>query len=158
MRALGRSSCPQIPWGRLRPLCCFLLYSPWNCSWVCLLLVQSCRILEEPNMLCCFYASLNQNFVALVSLWQSMYRHIPVSWYLGCWDCNPCIIMPCVPFRSISRSPNSCSRLGNWSRLPEYRGLRGLHPFCVCLVAQSCLTPCDPLDCSPPGSYTHGIF
>ena len=23
-------------------------------------------------------------------------------------------------------------------------------------VAQSCLTPCDPVDCSPPGSSVHG--
>ena len=23
---------------------------------------------------------------------------------------------------------------------------------------QSCLTPCDPIDGSPPGSSTHGIF
>ena len=23
---------------------------------------------------------------------------------------------------------------------------------------QSCLTPCDPTDCSPPGSSVHGIF
>ena len=33
----------------------------------------------------------------------------------------------------------------------------GLHTalcvcLCVCLIAQSCLTLCDPLDCSPPGS------
>ena len=27
---------------------------------------------------------------------------------------------------------------------------------CVCLVAQSCLTLCDPMDCSPPGSSVHG--
>ena len=26
----------------------------------------------------------------------------------------------------------------------------------VCLVAQSCLTLCDPMDCSPPGSSVHG--
>ena len=26
-----------------------------------------------------------------------------------------------------------------------------------CLVAQSCLTLCDPMDCSPPGSCVHGI-
>ena len=26
---------------------------------------------------------------------------------------------------------------------------------CVCLVAQSCLTLCDPMDCSPPGSSVH---
>ena len=25
-------------------------------------------------------------------------------------------------------------------------------------VAQSCLIPSDPMDCSPPGSSTHGIF
>ena len=26
----------------------------------------------------------------------------------------------------------------------------------LCLVAQSCLTLCDPTDCSPPGSSVHG--
>jgi len=25
-------------------------------------------------------------------------------------------------------------------------------------VAQSCLTPSDPMDCSPPGPSVHGIF
>ena len=29
--------------------------------------------------------------------------------------------------------------------------------MCV-LVTQSCLTLCDPRDCSPPGSLVHGIF
>ena len=28
----------------------------------------------------------------------------------------------------------------------------------VCLVAQSCLTLCDPMDCSPPGSSVRGIL
>ena len=27
---------------------------------------------------------------------------------------------------------------------------------CVCFVAQSCLTLCDPMDCSPPGSSVDG--
>ena len=26
----------------------------------------------------------------------------------------------------------------------------------LCLVAQSCLTLCDPMDCSPPGSSVYG--
>ena len=26
---------------------------------------------------------------------------------------------------------------------------------CVCLVPQSCLTLCDPMDCSPPGPSVH---
>ena len=31
--------------------------------------------------------------------------------------------------------------------------------MCVCvLVAQSCLTLCDPTDCSPPGSFVRGIL
>ena len=32
---------------------------------------------------------------------------------------------------------------------------------CVCarvLLPQSCLTLCDPVDCSPPGSFVHGIL
>ena len=29
---------------------------------------------------------------------------------------------------------------------------------CLVLVAQSCLTLCDPMDCSPPGSSFHGIL
>ena len=29
---------------------------------------------------------------------------------------------------------------------------------CVCLVPQSCLTLCDPMDCSPPGSSVDGIL
>ena len=28
----------------------------------------------------------------------------------------------------------------------------------ICSVAQSCLTLCDPVDCSLPGSSVHGIF
>ena len=40
-----------------------------------------------------------------------------------------------------------------------------LHPFKflisesgVCPLTQSCLTLCDPMDCSLPGSSVHGIF
>ena len=30
------------------------------------------------------------------------------------------------------------------------------HTTVLCLAAQSCLTLCDPMDCSPPGSSVHG--
>ena len=30
--------------------------------------------------------------------------------------------------------------------------------MCMCLVAQSCPTPCNPMDCSPPGSSGLGIL
>ena len=29
---------------------------------------------------------------------------------------------------------------------------------CVCSASQSCLTLCDPVDCSPPGFSVHGIL
>ena len=35
--------------------------------------------------------------------------------------------------------------------------LTTLYSAC-CLAAQSCLTPYDPMDCSPPGSSVHGIL
>ena len=35
--------------------------------------------------------------------------------------------------------------------------LVGLQRCCCCLVAHSCPTLCDPMDCSPPGSSVHGI-
>ena len=30
--------------------------------------------------------------------------------------------------------------------------------LCTCVPVQSCLTLCDPMDCSPPGSSVHGLF
>ena len=32
------------------------------------------------------------------------------------------------------------------------------HSFVALLVAQSCPSLCDPVDCGPPGSSVHGIF
>ena len=34
----------------------------------------------------------------------------------------------------------------------------GTVPCCCCLVTQECLTLCDPVDCSPPGSCDRGIL
>ena len=28
---------------------------------------------------------------------------------------------------------------------------------CACMLTQLCLTLCDPMDCSPPGSFLNGI-
>ena len=41
----------------------------------------------------------------------------------------------------------------NYSCLLKTSHLR----VCMCSVAQSCPTLCDPVDCSPPGSPVHGI-
>ena len=66
-----------------------------------------------------------------------------------------------------------CSRA--WSRNSAYalQLLKPQHPrapapqqekpsqvlsLCVCTQLLLCLTLCDPMDCSPPGSSVHGIF
>ena len=38
-----------------------------------------------------------------------------------------------------------------------YSQVRIVSSLCCCICAQSCLTLCDPMDCSPPGSSVHGI-
>ena len=45
-----------------------------------------------------------------------------------------------------------------FSRQEYWSGLPFPSPMRESEVAQSCLTPSDPMDCSLPGSSTHGIF
>ena len=40
----------------------------------------------------------------------------------------------------------------------ETEGTHSVQTTCKVLVAQSCLTLCDPMDCSPPVSSVHGIL
>ena len=45
--------------------------------------------------------------------------------------------------------------------MPWCRWWLVLPSVCLCVCAQSlqsCLTPCDPMDCNPPGSSVHGIL
>ena len=46
------------------------------------------------------------------------------------------------------------SRQEHWSGLPFHSLMHESESE----VTQSCLTLCDPMDCSPPGSSVHGIF
>ena len=46
--------------------------------------------------------------------------------------------------------------------MPRSGALEMIAPYsheslCACSVAKSCLTLCDPMDCSPSGSSVHGI-
>ena len=46
--------------------------------------------------------------------------------------------------------PSSCST-SSWAS-------KATDMFCACLVSQLCLTLCNLMDCSPPGSSVHGIL
>ena len=53
----------------------------------------------------------------------------------------------------------SCASQGLRSH-PSEQGVTGRHQLLqrVCSAAKSCLTLCDPVDCSPPGSSVHGTL
>ena len=40
----------------------------------------------------------------------------------------------------------------------RFRSFKSVHPAGKVLAAQSCLSLCDPMDCSLPGSSVHGIL
>ena len=49
--------------------------------------------------------------------------------------------------------------LASWSWIPSPQNCKKIKFCCLsylCSVAQPCLTLCDPMDCSPPGSSVHG--
>ena len=45
-----------------------------------------------------------------------------------------------------------------WSQFPAATLFGSQSVQSVCSVTQSCLTLCNPMDCSPPGSSVHGIL
>ena len=60
-----------------------------------------------------------------------------------------------------SRGPGRVDHEGQpWRDLSWQQEVSDLERRCVraCSVAQSCLTLCTPMDCSPPGSSVHGIL
>ena len=53
----------------------------------------------------------------------------------------------------------SQTELSDWQHRHATFSVALLNFICVCgLVTQSCLTICDPTNCSPSGSSIHGIF
>ena len=68
----------------------------------------------------------------------------------------------CLTVQHQRREPNRLPY--PWDSPGKNTGV-GCHCLLQCMkvkskseVAQSCLTPSDPMDCSPPGSSVHGIF
>ena len=62
------------------------------------------------------------------------------------------VIYPCSLLGRHRGIQCCCLRAGRWNPYPR------CETFSCCLVAQSCLTLCSPMDCSLPGSPVHGIL
>ena len=79
--------------------------------------------------------------------------------------CCYCCLVATVVSDSVRPHRWQPSRLRRpWDSPGKNTGV-GCHFFLQCMkvkseseVAQSCLTLCDPMDCSLPGSSVHGIF
>ena len=84
---------------------------------------------------------------------------------------HPPLLLPSIfpSIRVFSNEPALCIRWPKYcnfnfsvSASNEYSGLISFRMDWVCmcarLVAQSCLTLCDPMDCIPPGSFVPGIL
>ena len=65
------------------------------------------------------------------------------SWW---WTGKPGVL------KSRGRKESDTTKRLNWAE-----GLRQF-TWCLCLVAQSCPTPCNPVDCSLPGFSDHGTL
>ena len=98
-------------------------------------------------------------------------------WSVQCLQCLGCGDLLCEVFHSTESSYYGTNpRLGDlvsffteviWTKincftLLIFLGQNSEAPMCfawlvLCLVTQSCLTLCDPMDCSPPGSSVHGF-
>ena len=50
-----------------------------------------------------------------------------------------------------------CGALQRWSTALHLQLSRSHRTSCCCLVTKLCPTLCDPMDCSPPSSWVHGI-
>ena len=140
--------------------------SPNTVFWTLVLKQQafegwSCLILTFPSaalLFCRWYSA---------ATWRP-YLGCPCKGGLGCWT-------PKAGWQKAGHQLLSCPysllrsvvmTTWNWSYCPFHfssqrliysMSSRAIYSVCVCvLVAQLCLTLCNPIDCSPPGSSIHG--
>ena len=74
--------------------------------------------------------------------------------------CHPLLLLPSI-FPSIRVFSNELALHIRWPKYWSFSLSVSSSSECcavLCLVAQSCPTLCDPMDCSPPGSSVHGNF
>ena len=92
-----------------------------------------------------------------------MYKNLYKFFFCCCYCC--CCQVASVVSNSVRPHRRQPTRLPRpWDSPGKNTGV-GCHFLLQCRivkseseVAQSCLTPRDPMDCSPPGFSVHGIF
>ena len=159
-----QTTCPSPNWP------CSFTYTPWHSVAYCLdrgpypPLPSDFPSLASPHL-----SGPTVHHLFWASLSDSQWGHLPLpcapgvlhTWYflpLGrscigivspCASLSPCLVFPCFLCET-QRNPRT-SWLSCISRASQ--GLDHDKWF-----TQSCQTLCDPMDCSPPGSFIHGIL
>ena len=72
------------------------------------------------------------------------------SWFFGCR-----VYTACKPQGKKEGQSLKINARSHWVYFPV---MPSVFPPIMMLVAQSCQTPCDLMDCSSPGSFVHGIL
>ena len=108
----------------------------------------------------CLYEQYSVGLVIFTFLHRSRRQHINLNQARVFFSTPSCSLQPYKGL-CLFRSPTQLFRRGWWTSKPWLTLV--LSPLCIwvtcCwLVAQLCLTPCDPMACSPPGSSVRGIF
>ena len=143
-------------------------------KWSVLLLLGFIPLLVIPFLMTLFL--LQTYFLLLLSLSKHSFQDFSLHWCLECQSfisfhedgplVSSCLLLhrQCLSFLSPSHLDTNSSGLQRAYCLlmqPPCLSLffcRGVKLSVLCLVAQSCLTFCDPIYCSPPGASVHGIF
>ena len=78
-------------------------------------------------------------------------------------DFRPPSNVKAIAFHRLHLGSHQCMRSSLYNiSLMAFHSASLIKPYnwvlLYCLVAQSCLTPCNPMDCSPPGSSVHGFL
>ena len=97
------------------------------------------------------------NMRVWVSLWRLLDYTIILLWIF--WGVLILCFIMAVPF-CIHTHIHQCARIPVSPHSPLHLSSFYFFIFwqCVWLVAQSCPTLCNPMECSPPGSSVHGIL
>ena len=106
------------------------------------------------------------NSVLTCLCWDSIRSHrlrghsfrtaLPLQVPVSSPDCHLYFWPTCYQWETAINPSPGLFNLLNW--LTELRETFYLQDHCLCSVARSCLTPCNPIDCSPPGPSIHGVF
>ena len=108
---------------------------------------------KQLRLLCTAYSSLIM-FIPCITLWKIL---IALFVWLLCYFSFPTASIQLPVCRKLCKS-GALFLHAYWS-CPAHGMISGTweERHCCCLVAESCTTHCDPMDCSQPGSPPHGI-